>query len=144
MKIVYILIALFVAFLWGLLPVVHKYVLQKHNIITVIVFSALIYALCTLILAWLYWPSIKKDLRIIDKNTILLLTIVTIFAGFLANIIYMYVLEKHDSHIISALVYTSPVFTLILAILFLNEKPTMLSLIGIFLIISGIIMCTLS
>jgi uncharacterized membrane protein len=134
-----LLIALFVAFLWGTLPAVHKYVLGRHDPVSVIAVSAAIYAVCTIALVFWYWPRIKKDVATWRPRTFAILAANTIIAGFLANLLYMYVLKKHDSHIVSALVCISPVFTLLLAVLFLGERPTALGALGVVLIVAGVV-----
>jgi drug/metabolite transporter (DMT)-like permease len=47
-------------------------------------------------------------------------------------------LKKHDSYIISALIYSSPIFTLLLACLFLNEQITYYGLLGVLFIVVGV------
>jgi drug/metabolite transporter (DMT)-like permease len=59
---------------------------------------------------------------------------------FLANMMYYYILKNHESSIISALVYSSPVFTLIIAYIFLKERLDIYGISGIFLMILGVIL----
>ena len=42
--------------------------------------------------------------------------------AFLANLLYLMVLKKNQSYIVSALIYSSPVFMFLIAWLFLKEK----------------------
>jgi drug/metabolite transporter (DMT)-like permease len=53
---------------------------------------------------------------------------------------YYYILKNHESSIISALVYSSPVFTLIIAYIFLKERLDIYGISGIFLMILGVIL----
>jgi drug/metabolite transporter (DMT)-like permease len=64
----------------------------------------------------------------------------SVFTIFMANMIYYYILKNHDSSIISALIYSSPVFTLIIAHLFLKERLDIYGVSGIFAIIIGVIL----
>lgn len=139
MHVLPLLIALLVAFLWGTLPAVHKYLLGRHDPISVIVLSAAVYAVCTLSLAVWYWPRIKKDVATWRPRTFAILAANTIIAGFVANLLYMHVLKKHDSYIVSALVCISPAFTLLLAVLFLGERPTGVGALGVVLIVAGVV-----
>ena len=63
-----------------------------------------------------------------------------VITGLVGNLIYMLLLEGHDSYIITALVSISPFFTLILAYLFTKEKITLWGALGTVLIILGILM----
>jgi drug/metabolite transporter (DMT)-like permease len=53
---------------------------------------------------------------------------------------YYYILKNHESSIISALVYSSHVFTLIIAYIFLKERLDIYGISGIFLMILGVIL----
>jgi len=52
--------------------------------------------------------------------------------------IYFYILKDHESSIISALIYTCPVFTVILSYLFLKERLTIYKLVGIVFVVFGV------
>ena len=58
---------------------------------------------------------------------------------FFGNIIYYYVLNDNNSSIVTALEGSAPLFTLIVAYYFLNEKVSFIGLIGILLIILGVV-----
>jgi drug/metabolite transporter (DMT)-like permease len=49
------------------------------------------------------------------------------------------VLREHESYIISALVYSSPVFTFLIALFLNSEKITGFGVLGISLIVLGVI-----
>ncbi len=53
---------------------------------------------------------------------------------------YYYILKNHESSIISALIYSSPVFTLIIAYIFLKERLDIYGISGIFFMILGVIL----
>jgi len=138
----YIFLALFIGFLGGLSPVIHKTLLHKYNQVTIIVLSSFLYASCSLFYGIYYREVIINDLHKITTNDFLIIAFTAIITAFFANILYYNVLKKHDSHIISALIYSSPIFTLILAYLFLHEKIHFFGGLGIFLILFGVISIT--
>jgi len=139
MKELYIFVALFISFLWGLAPVIHKLVLKNVNPITVFILSGVIYAfVMVFFMAW-HTDTLKKDIPKIELRDLGLIAFASIIDAFLANLLYYNVLRDHESYIVSALIFSSPVFTLLLGYLFLQEKITLMGALGVFLIILGVI-----
>lgn len=68
----------------------------------------------------------------------MVLVFVTIICGFGANILYLWVLQHNDSYVVTAVAFTSPIFTLILAYFILNERVTPISVVGVFMIVIGV------
>jgi drug/metabolite transporter (DMT)-like permease len=136
----YILLALVVSFLWGISPVIHKHLLSKFHLITIMIFSCSVYFVLILCLSMFHSKELLADINKMRTNDTLILLGVPVFTMFLANVIYLYILKDHESSIISALIYSSPVFTLIIAYLFLNERLDMYGLSGFFAIILGVVL----
>lgn len=135
-----VIAALFVAFLWGISPIIHKNLLVNLNHLTIIVIGGFIYTLVLIVIATKNWhiikPNLTKDLTLKHFG---LIAFTTLVAGFLANYIYLRILKNNNSYFISALIYTSPVFTLLTVALLKSEKITIYAVIGILLITFGII-----
>ena len=74
-------------------------------------------------------------------STIGALSIITVFV---ANLIYVYILKKHEGYVISALVYSSPAFSLLLTYLFLRQKITIYGMIGVLLVVLGVVFLALA
>lgn len=138
----YILFALFISFLWGAQPVVHKHLLKRYNSASMMMFTAIINAILVLILSIYNRDVIYSDLIKITYVDASMIFGVVSLSVFLANIIYYYILKKHESSMISALIYSSPVFTLIIAYLFLKERLDIYGISGIFAIVIGVILLT--
>jgi drug/metabolite transporter (DMT)-like permease len=138
----YILFALFISFLWGAQPVVHKHLLKKYNAPSMMMFTAIINATLVLILSIYNRDVIYSDLKKITYVDASMIFGVVSLSVFLANIIYYYILKKNESSMISALIYSSPVFTLIIAFLFLKERLDIYGISGIFTIVLGVILLT--
>jgi drug/metabolite transporter (DMT)-like permease len=134
-----IYIALCIAFLWGLTPVIHKHVLNTVDKKVVMVLSGMFYFTALIIYAAINWNTIKTESKKLTVPSVFWIGFVALVAGFFANLIYYYILNKHDSYVVSALIYSCPVFTLILAYLFLKEKISMYGLAGVLLIVLGVI-----
>jgi drug/metabolite transporter (DMT)-like permease len=138
MDIISLLVALCVAFLWGVSPVIHKSLLGKHSHVTIMLITATVNVLCVISYALFKNKELIPDMKTIPMKDVLIVAGTTITTVFLANILYYNVLKKHDSYIISALIYSSPIFTLLLAYLFLQEKITYYGLIGVLFIVVGV------
>ena len=133
-------LALVVAFLWGIHPILSKTLLNKFDVASVMVFNNIAYFLAILVFSFYNRHLILKDARRVDMYDATIITTIAIAASFTANLIYYYVLKDHESSLISALVYSSPIFTLIVAYLFLKEQLTVMGVAGILLIVAGV-MC---
>ena len=116
----YILVALFIALCWGILPVAHKSILNHLSPITIMLFSATIYTFLIIIYASMNIKIIYKDIYNITKKDIIIIILTSAIATFMANVLYYTILKNHESSLISALIYSSPIFTLILAYIFLK------------------------
>lgn len=135
----YIYISLFVAFLWGIHPILNKILLGKFNVPTVLVLSNFVYFLAVLIFIYVNYSEIAKDIKKVNSKDILIIFAVSLVAGFLANFLYYYVLKSHESSLVSALVFSSPIFTLIVAHFFMKEQLNGFGILGILLIVLGVV-----
>jgi len=136
----YIFLALFISFLWGLQPVVHKQLLQKLDLITILLISTFVNFSLVVIVALVQKQKILSDLKKITFSDVSIIAAVSAFTVFLSNIIYLYVLKSHESSIISALIYSSPVFTLLISYFYLRERLHVYGFLGVCSIILGVIL----
>jgi len=134
----YLLEALLISFSWGSLNVANKYVLQYLDSSTVFVLNGIVYFLL-LIGFWFYNKKvIDHDIKNITSFQSFCIIISSSLFLFFPSVLYYYYLKRTKSSIFSAIAYSSPVFTLILAYLFLNERIKATSILGILLITFGI------
>ena len=131
--------SLMVSFLWGLNPVINKHILDTLNPKLLICIEGIIFFFCLIFYGYCNWFEIKKDLPKVNLKYFLLILISAVVTGFLANVIYLTVLHNHESYVISALVFSAPFFTLILAMIFLKEKINIYGFVGVLLIVFGVI-----
>lgn len=131
-----------VAFLWGMAPIVNKYMLSVHKIdpMAIIVVNGFAYAAAVTVLTLVYRKDVTKEIRRIDATTMVVLIVAAVLTAFVANLLYMYVLRDHSSSAVTALAYSAPFFTLIAAVLILKERVTVLKGVGFMLILAGIVM----
>jgi drug/metabolite transporter (DMT)-like permease len=139
MRIEDLLLTIFGAFLWGVAPIVHKFLLGNYNQITIMIMISLIYFLCLLCCLPFLYETVHKDLLKITVSDSVLFLFAGVVVLFLGNVIYYYVLKDNDSHIISALNSCAPFFTLLLALILLREKINIFGLLGTIFIVIGVI-----
>jgi chloramphenicol-sensitive protein RarD len=135
----YILLALISGLMWGIAPVIHKVLLVKYQPITIMLFNSFTYAISMTMIVFFNYNVFMKDMQHIKYEDIFIMILSSIGILIIGNLIYYYVLREHESSLVSALIYSSPVFTLILAYIFLKERLSMYGYLGIFSILLGII-----
>lgn len=140
MEIKFIFLAIFVSFLWGYTPIILKYLLTKFDKVTVIITEGILYLIFLFFI--IFWKNdiYLKDLKKFTYFDLGLFFLTAIIGGFLANLLYIFLLQDNDSYIITALVSISPFFTLILAYLFTKEKITIYGVLGTIFIVFGILL----
>ncbi len=137
MNILYIY-ALLISFLWGTLPIIYKVLLARLNNITVMAITTFYYCILLLILIFYNRDIVIKDLNKITNHEYLWLFIASFFGVFIGNLLYYYILKKGEAAILTALMYTSPVITLLGAYFILKDKISKTAIFGIFLIVVGV------
>jgi drug/metabolite transporter (DMT)-like permease len=130
-------VAVIIAFLYGIIPSLIKYILKDVNIITLLLFEAIGVLTFTAIGSLFHIENISKDLQNITWRTsysIILLCLVV----FIANILLYLVLFRYDSYIVAAVISSSPIFALLASFLFIKESVTFIHLLGVGLIVGGV------
>lgn len=137
----FILTAVFISFLWGIAPVIQKHLLHTINPNTMLLFYSISYTLCVILYSIYNWKVIHNDIvKHMNIRYFIIILLLGLGVGFLANVLYFHILHKKDSYIVNALVCSSPLFTMIIAYLFINEKLHMRGVIGVMCIIIGIVL----
>jgi len=133
-------LSLCVAFLWATNTVIQKYALNNSiNQKTVIVVGSLTYLICIVFFTIYNYDIIKKDIKKANINFISLIIIGSILGTFVATLIFTSLLHKHNSSLVATIANTAPIFVLLLALLFLNEKITGIQILGILITVIGIV-----
>ena len=137
--IVFIVVALVISACWGLQPVIHKYVLKTLDPVVVMTISSAAYFVCMLGFVAYNWKRINVGIKNVTPRLLAIIVATSVLTAFLANLLYFYILKDHASYVTSALIYSSPFFTLLIAYFFLNEHITLYGLIGAILIVTGVV-----
>ena len=133
----FIAISLLIAFLYGVVPSIVKYILKDINIVTLLLCETLGVLVFTIIFSVYHIKDIKKDLYLIRFHSIYSIVVLS-FVVFLANCLLYLVLFNNDSYIVSALTSCSPIFALLVSFFFIKESITPIHVLGVFLIVVGI------
>lgn len=137
---IYIVVALFIAFLWGIHPIVNKYLLTKYEPFTIMLLASLVYFISMVTVSMIWIKEIKRDLNKMTTRDFTVLSLLAFFAVFIANTLYYYILRGNTSSIISALIFSAPAFTLFVSYFILKEKLSGYGLLGILSIILGVVL----
>jgi uncharacterized membrane protein len=87
------------------------------------------------------WNTIRSNAETsLTWTTLGVLVISPVLSAFVANLLFLYVLTDHSSYMTTALVYSSPVFTVLFAWLVLKEDVTVKLCIGVLLVVMGILL----
>ena len=134
-----ILLSLVTAFCWGASPVIYKHLLGNITQSTLIVASALVYCLLALGYFLLHKERVLTDIASQNSKVFLWLIVANVFV-FVGQLIYVHCLHREKSYIVSAITYTSPLFTLLLSYYLLKEGVSMSAIAGIIFIVAGVIL----
>jgi len=135
-----ILIAsMLVAFFWSLVPIIYKVVLKDLSVETV--FFLYYTVALSLALVYLIWRRGQVDFHL-DKLTgqLLILFIgIVLFGSLVANYLNYTLLQNNAAYLIAILTAISPVFTAIIASVYLKESVDQTMWVGIILVIIGLV-----
>jgi drug/metabolite transporter (DMT)-like permease len=130
-------LAVVVAALWGVAPAVYKRVLARISPASLVVFYSLIVAVFCVVWAWTFRGDLVADFQKMRASDWALITVGAAAAGFLANVLYIYLIEAYDTYWVVGLAYTAPLFAAALAWFWLGERVTPLAGLGLALIAVG-------
>ena len=130
------LLALLVAFIWGINPIMEKLSLIKATPLSVMTVR---FIMTSIVLVAISLYNDKFDeISNLDTRTYYYIIIPGILAG-VGLYIYFTALGKGESSRVVPIVATFPLFTAIYAFLILKESITTPKLIGTFLIVAGLV-----
>jgi len=138
MKPLHLFLTLLSASLWGAAPLIHKTLLTRLHRHTIMTLTSFAYLTFLILSVPFFYNEIKSDVQKITAKDIGLIVFSALGVLYIGNLLYYYVLKYSDATIVSALESTAPLFTLILACFLFNDKITRTTLLGIFLIVSGV------
>jgi transporter family protein len=130
--------SLLVSLFWGISPVLYKIIMKRVDTKLTFIINHLFFNLGLLGYTFYYWKDLKSDFKSVSTQDIIAIGAISIVLSFIPNIIYYNLINNHDSYLVTALINSSPIFTVALSYLILKENITKYSIIGVVLIIIGI------
>lgn len=130
------LLALLVACIWGINPIMEKLSLVKATPLTVMTIRFIMTSIVLTIIT--IYQGKFYELNNLDSKTYYYIIIPAILAG-VGLYIYFIALGKGESSKVVPIIATFPLFTAIYAFLILKESITTPKIIGTFLIVSGLV-----
>lgn len=130
------LLALLVAFIWGINPIMEKLSLVKATPLTVMTIRFIMTSIVLTIIT--FYQGKFYELNNLDSKTYYYILIPAILAG-VGLYIYFIALGKGESSQVVPIIATFPLFTAVYAFLILKESITTPKIIGTFLIVSGLV-----
>jgi len=129
-------LALLVASIWGITPILEKLSLINASPFTVLtirfVFTAMFVAVASIV------TGKYRELSSVDGKTFLWIILAGFLGGIVGLFLYFVALKQDLTTKIAPITATFPLFTAIYAYIFLHEPITLLRLIGIVLIVLGL------
>ena len=142
-----------ISLIFGISPLIQKYVLKFITVQSYIILSSIIfYLLCLIYTLVFYKKEFLNDLNILNNNKYLYLLIfifINIYIYFfdiyiLANYYYLYIIKENTTFFVVAIISGYPIFTVFFGYLLYEEYINIYQFIAILIICSGIIMLSLN
>lgn len=136
-----IILGTLAAVLFALAPVLQKKVLRtgQCSVATVVAVGGLLSMIIGIVYVLFNGRKVFEEVKKLDVSSLVLIVIAGISGGFLANFLFLVLLHRYDAYIVNTIMYMSPVMTLLLAYLILEEAMTWTSLLGVAFVIVGVL-----
>ena len=134
----YYLFALLAAFFMGLAPIFGKTGLQ--NISPPVALTIRSFIISGIMMGYLAWSNDFNVLRDIKISSWGFIALEGICAALLGQLFYYQALKSGEASMVVPLIASFPLFTFILASIFLGDKITLAKVGGLLLIVSGVVL----
>jgi drug/metabolite transporter (DMT)-like permease len=136
--------SLIIVLIFGSVPIITKYILQHIQLESFIVFVYIIYfGFAVLYLTVMGYEDIYADIVTMNKKRILYpLLFLCVVSSLTTTYLYNKILKKNKAYIVAAITSVYPAIVVILGYLLLNETITLSHIIGVFMCIFGVFLCT--
>jgi drug/metabolite transporter (DMT)-like permease len=138
-----LVLSLLVSLLWGVQTMLHKYLIASYSPQTMMVTGSAFYMMCLAAFAVVNWGEIGPDIKRMTWSHVGVFAAASVLCGFVANVMYYFVLQTNTSSIVAALTGLSPLFTMMFAYVLLKEKVTPVAALAVCLITTGILLLSI-
>jgi len=129
-----------VAAIFGVTPVLNKYILQTISVEQLIVMSGLLFGITAVIYGSVrgLWPSLQS----VGYPSWTLVAISSTLIFFVANYLYLRAITNGKTYVVAGITATYPLITALCGYLVFREALTFRHLVGLGLIIGGVVALT--
>lgn len=131
----------FSAVLFALAPILQKKVLRtgQCSVATMVAVGGMLSMIVGIVYVLVNGRKVFTEVTKLDTSSLVLIAVAGISGGFLANFLFLMLLHRYDAYLVNTFMYLSPVMTLLLAYLILEETMTWTSLVGVAFVIGGVL-----
>ena len=134
-------LGLLVAALWAIGPILQKLVLMRGVSSTTIIIIGGIFSIIFGVVCLIFKrEDLVADFAKLETDVLALLAFAAIFSGLVASFMFLHLLDNYETYIVNAVVFTSPIFTVLFAFWILGEPITLTSWMGVAVITAGVIL----
>ena len=133
-------LAFVAAFMFGAQPLIQKRILDSIRPQTMLVLMDVIYFACIIVFTIINFKIVKHDVLGMVRNTWILIAISAIVFSFFGYMAYVYAVKFSTPHVVAAIVASSPLFTVLISTVFFREKISLVSIVGILLVVAGVVL----
>jgi transporter family protein len=134
----YYIFAILAAFFMGLAPIFGKFGLK--NVDPAVALSIRSFFISAIMLGWL---MLNRDINPVTNISLggwIFIALEGLCAALLGQLFYYYALKSGDASMVVPLIASFPLFTFIIASIFLGDKVTVTKIAGLGLIIMGVVL----
>ncbi len=133
-----VFLALFGTICWGIAPVFAKVALKNVDPVAGLVLRTIFAA--SVVSGWVIISGSFTKVSGISASNWWLIGIEALLATLMGDLAYYAALKRGDVSLVTIIMSSSPLITILFAVLFLGEQITIMRLIGAALVIAGIIL----
>jgi transporter family protein len=137
-KRVVFMLALFGTVCWGIAPIFAKIALKNIDPVSGLVLRTIFAA--SVVSGWVLFSGSFSKIISIPSNSWWLIAVEALLATLIGDLAYYAAIKKGDVSLVTIIMSSSPLITILGAVLFLGEQITLLRLIGASFVILGIIL----
>ena len=134
----YYIFAILAAFLFGLAPIFGKLGVEEINPVFALCIRSFI--ISAIMLGWLFLNRDIGSLMNVNVTSWIFIALEGVCAALLGQLLYYYALKTSESSIVVPLVATFPLFTFLIATIFLGDEVTLNKMGGIICIVLGVVL----
>jgi transporter family protein len=137
-KKVVFLLALFGMICWGIAPIFAKVALKNIDPLSGLVLRTIFAS--SVVSGWVVLSGSFSKVTSIPASSWWLIAVEALLATLVGDLAYYAAIKKGDVSLVTIIMSSSPLITILCAVLFLGEQMTLIRLVGASLVILGIIL----